>query len=223
MIALRPAVLCSVIACLFGSTAFANPITVALGDTVSVRFDGVHPGNGSAGMYNWTSNGHYAGLVYADPNANQFVTFCIERNEFTSSSWQPYTLRSLEDAPNPGPHMSHSTADALRGMWAQYFADVNTADEAAAFQNAVWYLLSNGSYSSILNSGQQGYFNNYTNSATWQSGLANLAVLSNSGFQDQLVQVTPPVANATTPEPGMLALGLLVIPAVLLRRKLAKA
>lgn len=224
MTALRPAAVCAAVACLFAPPAFAGPISVSFGSTIDVKFDGVSPGAGSAGMYHWTSDAHYAGLVYTSPNTNQFVSFCIERNEFTSSSWKPYTIDPLEGAPNPGPHMSHATADALRGMWAQYFAGVNTADEAAAFQNAVWHLVSNGGFNPVLTSGQQGYYNDYINSANWRSGLAGLAVLSSDGHQDQLIQVTPPLVGPDpVPEPGMLALGLLVIPAVLLRRKLAKA
>ena len=226
VISLRPAALCAAIACLFASPAFANPITVdaTFGSTIQVRFDGVNPGVGSAGMYNWTSDNNYTGLVYANPATNQFVSFCIERSQFTNSSFSNYTIVPLESAPNPGPNMSPTTADGLRSMWAQYFGGLNTADEAAAFQNAVWFLVSGGSFAPALTSGEQGYYDDFINSATWHSGLASLAVISSGSNQDQLVQVTPGFADpAPVPEPGMLALGLLVIPAVLLRRKPAKA
>jgi len=224
----RPLIaLCAaVVTGLLATPGFANPIPITFGDSFDVKFDGVHPGSGSAGMYNWTSDGNFAGLVYSNPATNQFVSFCIEQSQFTNSSFSQYTIVPLESAPNPGQHMSSATADALRGMWAQYFGSLNTNDEAAAFQNAVWYLVSNHTFTPSLTAGQQGYYNDYLNSAHWQSGLASLAVISSGGNQDQLVQVTGGFGHldpAPVPEPAMLALGLLVIPAVWLRRKLAKA
>ncbi len=216
----------------FTAPAFANPIAVGLGSTIDAKFTGVHPGQGSAGMYNWTSGSTtYSGLVYADPATNSFVSFCIERTEYTSSSFQPYTLRPLEQGPNPGPHMAPGTADALRAMWAEYRDDIDTAAEAAAFQNAVWHLLAHPDIVPVPNptgnpsllAGNPSLFDQFVNPLNWNSGFANLAVISNNGLQDQLVQVTFNAELTATPEPGMLALGLLVLPAVLLRRRLMKA
>lgn len=198
-----------------GLPAVASPIAVHLGDTLNIQFQGVNPGHGSAGMYNWTSGSTtYDGLVYSNPATNNFVTFCIEQSQYVGSGMNGYQLVALEQAPT-GSHMSPATADNLRAMWAEYFDDVNTADEAAAFQNAVWWLLAhpNATHSDLTTAG--GYL------AGWGSGRASLAVLTDGHLQDQLVQVKPEALE--TPEPGLLALGLLVLPAVYLRRKLAKA
>jgi hypothetical protein len=218
-----------VLAAGLAAPALADPIAVGFGSTVSVKFTGVTPGQGNAGMYNWTTGGTtYAGLVYADPAANSFITFCVEQTENTSSSPQPYTLVPLEQGPNTRP-MSAGTADALRAMWAEYRDDADDSPAAAAaFQRAVWHLLANPHLVPVtptggasLLAGTPSLFDQFVNPFNWNSGFAELAVLSNNGFQDQLVQVS---SNATlaTPEPGTLALGLLVLPAVLLRRRLMK-
>ena len=203
------------------SPAAANPIAVTFGDTVNMRYMGVTPGHGGDGLYNW-STGHttYSGLVYSDPDNNTLGTFCIERSQDLASGMRPYQLVTLEQAPT-NHHMSPASANALRMMWAEYFDDVNTNDEAAAFQNAVWHLV-DGSYNSPYASGSHvdNLYDLYLNASTWNSGYASLGVLSHANLQDQLVPLRP---AADTPEPGMLALGLLVLPAVYLRRKLAKA
>jgi hypothetical protein len=222
VIAFRPlaplAVVCALSAA--AAPAVAAPVQVALGDTLQVQFLNVNPGSGSAGMYNWTTGGTtYDGLVYSNPSANKFVTFCVEQSQNTSGSMSPYTLLALEQGPNPGTHMTPATANALRAMWAQYFHTLDTNAEAAAFQEAVWHLIANGPGPTPSTSGLK---STYLTQSSWQSGYANLAVLSNGSLQDQLVQVNGSVLGTPTPEPGMLALGLLVLPAVYLRRKLAK-
>jgi hypothetical protein len=202
--------------------AVANPIAVTFGDTVNMRYLGVNPGHGGDGLYNWsTGNTTYSGLVYADPAHNTLGTFCVERSQPLASGMQPYELVQLTQAPT-GQHMSAATADALRMMWAEYFDDVDTSDEAAAFQNAVWHLV-DGSYDSPYATGSavDDLFHLYLNASTWNSGRANLGVLSSGTLQDQLVQLTPDAVE--TPEPSLLALGLLVLPAVYLRRRFAKA
>lgn len=221
------AVLCAGLA----APAIANPIAVGIGSEIDVKFTGVHPGQGSAGMYNWTTgNTTYSGLVYADPATNSFVSFCIEQSQHTNSSFQPYTLHLLEQGPNPGPHMAPGTADALRAMWAEFRDDADDSNAAAAaFQNAVWHLLNNPHIVPVANPGSPSLlaggstlFDQFINPYNWNSGFANLAVMSNNGLQDQLVQVTFNAEPTPTPEPGMLALGLLVLPAILLRRRLMK-
>lgn len=221
-----------VLSATLAAPALATPIPVGLGSTVGIKFTGVNPGHGSTGLYNWTTgNTTYAGLVYADPATNRFVTFCIEQSQNTGSGFQPYTLVPLEGGPNPGPHMAPGTADALRAMWAEYRDDADDSDAAAAaFQRAVWHLLAhpdivpvpNPSGSSSLLAGSPSLFDQFINPLNWNSGFANLAVLSNNGLQDQLVQVTFNAELTPTPEPGTLALGLLVLPALLLRRRLMK-
>ena len=54
---------------------------------ISATFEGVNPGIGNAGQYNWnTGSTTYEGLMYTpigngSSYANHFITFCIERNQ----------------------------------------------------------------------------------------------------------------------------------------------
>jgi hypothetical protein len=209
--------------------ALATPIPVGIGSTVGVKFTGVGPGQGSAGAYNWTTKDHYSGLVYADPATSKLISFCIEQTENTSGNFNEYTLKPLDEGPNTKP-MAPGTADALRAMWAEFRDDADDSNAAAAaFQRAVWHLLANPNIVPVPNPGSPSLlaggstlFDQFINPNNWNSGFANLAVMSNNGLQDQIVQVTFNADPTPTPEPGMLALGLLVLPAVLLRRRLMK-
>jgi hypothetical protein len=54
----------------------------------------------------------------------------------------------------------------------------------------------------------------------WQSGMANLLEISNGGRQDQILEMNGAYV-LETPEPGTLLIGLLLAPAVYLRRRLS--
>ena len=207
------------------STASAAPVTVS--------FEGVHPGVGSAGQYNWnTGSTSYTGLLYT-PNgngsssANHFITFCIEQTQHTTTLHN-YQFSNLITSPVPGSGMSPAAADALRAMWAEFRDDLDVTDRAnrsAAFQNAVWHLV-DPSFNPSLSGPVAGYYSTYLNSANWNSVLANLATLVSPTQQDQLLELESgyTVVDGSiqaTPEPTMLALGLLVAPAIYLRRRLA--
>jgi hypothetical protein len=197
--------------------ASAGPITVT--------FEGVRPGTGTAGQYNWNSGGTtYAGLAYTpfgngSASATHFVSFCIERTQTINSgtTYSGYTL-----SPYTG---STGTEYAVRAMWAEFRDDLDVgtaADRAAkstAFQHAVWSLI-DPTYLPALTANESVYLAAYLNSANWNSGLANLGLMSSANSQDQLVAMLG--SPQATPEPGMLALGLLLAPAVYLRRRRAK-
>lgn len=211
---------------LIGSLATAAPL--------SVTFESVTPGIGSAGMYNWNTGGTtYNGVVYTpvagDPT--HFITFCIQQNQYISGGatytnnyhFAPLTAAPVGAGAVP---MSASTAEALEKMWAQFFGTLDTADEAAAFQNAVWHLVSG--YNPSLSAGVDEYYDEYLNPANWKSGRANLIAITSGENQDQILQIKPgyQVIDGNivpTPEPTTLALGLLAAPAVVLglRRKRA--
>lgn len=195
---------------------------VASAGPISVTFEGVQPGRGSAGQYNWNSGGTtYAGLAYTpfgngSASANHFVSFCVERTQFISGgpTYSDYTL-----TPYTG---TTGTDFALRSMWAEFRDDLNVGTDAekaaksTAFQSAVWCLI-DPSYLPALTAQESTYLSTYMTAANWNSGLANLALMHSPTSQDQLVAlVGTPVA---TPEPGVLALGLLIAPAVYLRRR----
>lgn len=210
----------------FGSLATAAPL--------SVTFEGVGPGSGSAGMYNWNTGGTtYNGVVYTplagDPT--HFITFCIQQNQYISPGatyTHNYQFSPLTAAPVGGGAvpMSASTAESLEKMWGQFFGTLDTADEAAAFQNAVWHLVAG--YNPSLSAAVDGYYDDYLNPTNWKSGKANLIAITSGENQDQILQLKPGYQVidgdiVPTPEPTTLALGLLAAPAVVLglRRKRA--
>lgn len=189
---------------------------------ITVTFEGVRPGTGSAGQYNWNSGGTtYDGLAYTpfgngSASATHFVSFCIERTQTISGghTYSDYTL-----VPFTG---TTGSDHALRAMWAEFRDDLDTGTDAekaaksAAFQSAVWCLI-DPNYLPALTAQESGYLSTFMTASNWHSGLANLAVMASPTGQDQLVALLG--APVATPEPGMLALGLLVAPAVYLRRR----
>lgn len=206
-----------------GSPAAAAPITVS--------FEGVSPGIGNAGQYNWNSGAtNFAGVVYTpfgngSLSANHFVTFCIEQNQHIGggTTYGNYSFSNLEDSPVPGPAMPASAPDDIRAMWAQYRGGVDTNAESAAFQHAVWHLV-DPSYNPSLSGSELSFYNTYLNSGSWLSGLANLATMVSSSNQDQLLELQRGYfvdggGNIVTPAPATLAIAALMAPALLLRRR----
>ncbi len=209
----------------FAAAGLVLAAGVASAGPITVTFEGVRPGTGNAGQYNWNSGGTtYAGLAYTpfgngSASATHFVSFCIERTQTINggTTYSDYTL-----SPYTG---STGTAFSLRSMWAEFRDDVDVGTDAekaaksTAFQHAVWSLI-DPSYLPALTANESVYLTAYMNSANWNSGLANLGLMSSANSQDQLVAMLG--APQATPEPGMLALGLLIAPAVYLRRRWAK-
>lgn len=221
---------------MFGLVAAGGPPAVA--GPITVTFEGVSPGSGNAGQYNWNSGATtHAGMVYTphgngSSSANHFVAFCIERDQHISggTTYTGYRFSTLPVSPVPGAGMGAATADAIRSMWAEFRDDLDAgtaadrADKSAAFQHAVWHLL-DGAHSPGLGGAKLGYYTQFLTPGNWVSGKANLATIISANSQDQIIELTPGtnVVNnqLVTPEPASLVIGLLVAPAVLLRRRLA--
>lgn len=206
--------------------AAAAPIT---DQPISVTYEGIGPGSGSAGQANWnTGSTAYGGILYTPQgngslSANHLVTFCIERTQGFNGGTITYSLSTLGDGAGV---MSSATATALRSMWAEYRDDLGGAGAAArsaAFQEAIWHLM-DPNYTPSLSGAELGYYNAYLNSGTWLSGLADLGVLTNPTQQDQILQLRSQTGVAAhTPAPPTLVVALLIAPAVWLRRKFAAA
>jgi hypothetical protein len=191
---------------------------------LSLSHEGINPVVSGAGQFNWnTGSTTYSNIVYTpygngSSSANHFITFCIEQNQHITTL-DNYEISTLTSSPIPGSGMSQAAADALRAMWAEFRDDLDVADRAnrsAAFQNAVWHLVDPG-FNPSMSGPVSGYYSMYLNSANWHSGLANLATLSSPTQQDQILEIQ----IQSTPEPTTLMLGLLVAPAIYLRRRWA--
>jgi hypothetical protein len=225
------------------SAAVGAALAVAAAATaapITVHFEGVGPGSGSAGQYNWNTGAtHHIGVVYTphgngSASATHFITFCIERDQFISggSTYTNYQFNTLAGSPVPGPAMPAAVANALRAMWAEYRDDLDTgtaADKAAksaAFQHAVWRLL-DPAYNPGLGGAELGHYTTFLNPATWNSGFANLITITSPDKQDQLLELRrgfapgPDGRIQAVPAPAALLTALVFTPAVLLRRRLA--
>jgi hypothetical protein len=219
------------LAALAGLLATASGAAAA---PVTLTFENVGPGVGSAGQYNWNTNPTVSGILYTpfgngSSSANHFVAFCIERSQFINpgAHYSNYLFAPLESAPVPGPAMSHATADSIREMWAQFRPGVDTSNESMAFQNAVWHLV-DPSYNPGLSGTQLSLYSSYLNPANWHSGFANLAAMVNGDHQDQIFELKPgyTVQNGDivpTPAPAALVVASLLAPALLWRCRRTRA
>lgn len=202
------------------SQAGAAPITVT--------FHNVSPGHGSAGQYNWSTVTAIPGLVYT--TGNSFASFCIEQNQYISpnTNYSNYLFTDLSNNPNPGPRLSSTQANSLKAMWAHYRSSVDTPDESAAFQHAVWHIV-DPTYNPSLNGSVLSYYNQYLNSASWSSGYANLIAMVHPNHQDHLVEiqqgwrVNQQGDLEPVPAPATLAVGLVLGIVLLVRQRLTRS
>jgi len=194
----------------------------ALGQSVSIT----HPSSGGSP----TTYGGFAGFYAWEkqsgdgPIANgTFQTFCIELTEnFSTGSVHTVQYANPQDAPDPGNplatvgHMGLAKANLLSELFGRFFAAVDTAKEAAAFQVAVWEIVFDTGLK--LGAGQgQVYVNNAGHlAADKYGGIAqsyldaldgtgphtHLLALSKVGFQDQIVP------NPVPAPPGLVLAGI---------------
>jgi hypothetical protein len=112
-------------------------------------------------------------------------------------------------------------------MWAQYRSSVDTHDEAAAFQHAVWRIVY-PSYNPLLSGNVLNYYNQYLNSTTWMSGYANLVAMVHPNYQDHVVEiqrgwrVNQQGDLEPVPAPATLGVALVLGAALLVRQRLVR-
>jgi hypothetical protein len=213
-----------------GIIALASPWASSRAEAapITVTFHNVNPGHGAAGQYNWSTATTIPGLVYT--SGNSFATFCIEQNQYISpnTTYSNYLFTNLSNSPNPGPHLSSTQIDSLKAMWAQYRSSVDTADEAAAFQHAIWRIV-DPTYNPSLSGNVLSYYNQYLNSANWTNGYANLIAMVHPKHQDHLVEiqqgwrVNQQGDLEPVPAPATLGVGLVLGIALLVRQRLIRS
>lgn len=153
-----------------------------------------------------------------------FITYCIELNQNISSSGGDKTFTVL----TPAAHgFTPSQTSLLLNLWSQYQPTVNSSDESAAFQSAVWEIvydtdlnLQAGSFklntSGALRTTAQNWLNTISAPSFTASGPSlSLAILKSSTQQDQLTVVPGPIV----PAPATAAIGLLGGAVLIGRRK----
>jgi hypothetical protein len=195
-----------------------------LGSSIKYTYDGVTETD-FAGIYEWVG---VAGNPA--PLNSPFQSFCIDINQWFDTGPYDFTTRRLEDAPNPNPDngnlgMGTARADDLRRLWAQDRAHVVDNISAAAFQVAIWEIVSEktptyGSPTLNVTSGSF-YIDTSTQlgrdiaacatkflghaSDTSLAGEPQLLAITSAQFQDQLVVMPVPLPVAAWGAAALLA------------------
>ncbi len=219
----------SVIAAQAGVLALAAGASAQIGQTVRASFSSVSPselavvqipsGTGGfqevlAGPFNWTRDAGNPGTDTTVPAT--FSSFCIELTQnIEFNTIYEYTLANLADAPIPatppyGVPMGAAKADAISELWGRFWSPAFTAQDAAAFQLAIWEIVYDGPYGANTGTGQVFLFSN-VNPATIAQTNTWLAALDGTGPRATYLQalVSDTLQDQIIPAPGaaVLALG----------------
>lgn len=213
----------------------------ALADTVAATHTGVSPSvvfyyqlDGSvrathAGIYNYERvGGDYNPLLSGD-----FVAFCIEINQpARMTRTYSYTVEELEDAPVPGVGagnglgMGAAKALEIQKLWAKYYDQaILSANNAAAFQIAIWEIIYDGDLSLSAGGFRARYpslapvvtAQNWLKNLTWSGALPDLRALSSPTAQDQVFLAPPQPAPTVVPLPAAAWGGALLLLAIILQ------
>jgi len=216
-------------------TATFNGVSPGL--NVSVNYDGALGGSAfnqatTAGRFNWTTTNTNPAppLTVGSQVFNvgtQFITFCIELNQTIASGGSAtFTVSSLTSAPGVGPTISAATALSIRELWEDdYYQHVignlngaGLAQNAAAFQVAVWELIYDQGGAKNVSGGHITFISNpsVVQAQTWLSaldgtvGLTNVITLTSQSSQDQSFIISPaPIIETPLPPVAWGGIGLL--------------
>lgn len=192
--------------------------TSDLSKTVNITASGVYNGDVKTVAFHWTRTDNVApGVDNTVPN--HFDSYCVDLAQTVKANTNfTFNVVPLSDA-----GYSSSQVMLLSRLWSTYKSGINTTNESAAFQLAVWEIvydtglnLTKGLFkvnnSTTITNLAQSYVN-AVNSSSYRGGLASLSVLRSDTHQDQITEVCPPV-----PTPGAAGLAMLGFAMMLPRR-----
>jgi|WetSurMetagenome_2_1015567.scaffolds.fasta_scaffold449559_1 hypothetical protein len=146
-----------------------------------------------------------AGIYHIKVDGVQQNSFCIDLADTATTSPTAYSAVSLSNAPDaPVGAMGATKATALSKLWTMAYSPTMTQSQAAAFQLAVWDIVTDLDYNVTSGNfrvtgsdyGAQTLLNSLK---TYAGAGANLTALSNATYQDYVV--------SSVPAPGALGLG----------------
>jgi hypothetical protein len=205
----------------------------AFASTVSIKFTGMSAGDPVLST-SMTSDYTTGAMNYLNAATGSFQAYCIEPDQpfaITTKGFKTYSVGSF----------TGTQASLLQGLYSSSFGSVHSGNQQAAFQLAVWEIVSetSGTPLKITAGADQGSFylansdgpanavqalaTHYLSAAQSYGGpsLYSLTKLSNASYQDLVVATT---VTAAVPEPGTYALFLsgLGFVGLLARRRLPR-
>lgn len=170
--------------------------------SVSVQYTGVYGQNvGISGS--WHTGPVVAGIYKIKVNGVLTDSFCIDLQDTSTTSAQPYDEVALSAAPDAalGP-MGAAKATAIKKLWDMAYSPTMTKGQAAALQVAIWDCVvdldnnvSAGNFQiTSADPGAQALLN----ALGTHSGAANLGALTSETYQDY---------TRVIPAPGAILLG----------------
>lgn len=220
-----------------GLLTLAASATTARGDVLTLTFQNVSPGAGV--RYSLNSGDDFTGTTAGVMNwVGGYETFCVQLEEYVSGGNQyTYDVLDVAEVPDAEPGaMGSYRASLIEDLYARNYASIDSAEDAAAFQVAIWEIVHErgGNTAGELMVGELGLstgtsqFRNgngaidggvFDLAGSLLAGLGGgtetflgfggLRGLSNEQFQDQLIVV---------PGPGALA-GIIGVAAIRRRRR----
>ena len=202
----------AVVSLVLTAAANATPVTVTyngVNPSVSVslsRNSGSSFSNYTAGLVNLTG-----AVTNPTDLRGAFTAFCIDISQSISNgtSYTNFNTAALADAPIPTSPMGAAKADQLAELWSEERSLLSTSNDYAAFQVAVWEIVSDtgrsltGGTFRAASGTVRTLAQNMLNKVDGVGARASLYAIASPTVQDFVVP-TPPV-----PAPGAAGLALL--------------
>ena len=204
-----------------GLLTLAASATTARGDVMTLTFQNVSPG--ADVTYSLDSNATTRSTTAGVMNwVGGYETFCVQLEEYVSGGNQYiYDVRDVADVPDLEPGaMGAFRAGLIEDLYARNYASIDSAEDAAAFQVAIWEIvhergdttaggltlgnlgLSTGTARFNVGAGSDvvslasGLLAGLGGGSETYLGFGGLRGLSNEQYQDQLIVVPGPGAIA---------------------------